>query len=79
MMFSTIREGLELYKTELRKYVERVYKIEAKGHTALTLTSPERHELTVWSAKLDGMADALGLSKRGRINIERRCGIKHSH
>jgi len=62
-MFRTIKEGVERFKEELRKF-EEWRKIPAPHYEQENISSAEHRARKVkgWRSELDGMQKALGLS-----------------
>lgn len=79
-MFATTAQGLEVYKEELKKYVEwtegRKKLYGRTSHPMESWKNDDYNKITAWNRELVGMERVLGLSKEevARIGIE--CGFE---
>ena len=82
-MITTVAQGLENYKTEVRKYAAWVAGIRKRfaglGIPAADIThlldGPDYNKAVQWNAKLEGMRLALGITKAEDKAIDAECGI----
>ena len=76
-MFSTIQEGVEVYKNTLRSYQNYMDRLRADGYTTMeNLGASKQYTVEILNEKLNGMAEVLGLSDEEQKCIETECGIE---
>jgi hypothetical protein len=80
-LITTVNQGIENYKEEVRKYGKWLERLK-KRYPMLTpdnamglLDNPYYNELLEWNYKLAGMRLALGITKAEDKSIDVECGI----
>jgi len=76
-MFKTVEEGIEKYKNESREYMEWLKALGEKLKTPISeiipylrFTHDELKKAEKWTAKLNGMQEALGLTEEEDKEIQ---------
>lgn len=81
-MFTTIQEGVEAYKAEVREYVSWVDETRAANKMKPEDSAFDRFDkiewakALEWNAKMAGMVKALGLTENEVKALDAECGVK---
>lgn len=84
-MFTTIEEGIEIYKAKVREYVQWTKTPEAAhdwqdemgGGYGLHHASNRGARIKEWEGSLKAMAAALGMTPEEELSLKAECGLTH--
>ncbi len=78
-MFTEIEQGLEIYRQNLAEYSSLVEKLKIDEPDFSVWTSDRAvvERVVSWNARLEGMADALGLDEEEKGNFFAQVGINY--